>query len=374
MRLVAFNVENLFDRAKVFAGENWSEGRPILEAYAELSALLQRTEYTEERKARILELLEALGILASDTGRYVRLRQNRGRLVRRSNDGTVRVVAEGRADWVGWLELIRESAREQAIAHTARMVHDLDADVLAVVEAEDRWALRHFNADQLVPLGGRLFRQIMLIDGNDERGIDVGILLKGDAQLGPMISHVDDADLTGPIFSRDCPEFGVRAGGESVLVLVNHLKSKGYGGREATRKRKRQAQRVREIYEERRAEGHELIAIVGDLNDTPDSDALSPLLGAGGTGVAATRSDLRDVASIDGFDDGGWPGTYTTGRAGNKIDYILCSPALLERATAGGYYRRGVWTASRRWEMYESLTREEDAASDHAAVWVDLEM
>ena len=40
-------------------------------------------------------------------------------------------------------------------------------------------------------------------------------------------------------------------------------------------RRKRQAQRVREIYEQRRADGFDLVAIVGDLNDHPESDAVT---------------------------------------------------------------------------------------------------
>ena len=138
-------------------------------------------------------------------------------------------------------------------------------------------------------------------------------------------------------------------------------------------RRKRQAQRIARDLRAASGEGHDLVAIVGDLNDTPTSGPLSPLLGSGGTGVASRPSDLRDVSAFPGFDDGGWPGTYGTGNKGGKIDYILCSPALLKRVTAAGVHRKGVWTASGRWPMYPTLTREQDAASDHAALWVDLE-
>lgn len=374
MRLATFNVQNLFDRARLLAADTWSDGRRLLEAYTALTVLLQRTSYTEERKQEILDLLDQLGLARSDENALVRLRQNRGRLVSRSREGVPRIVAEGRGDWVGWLELRRASASELTIRHTAQVVHDLDADIVGVVEADDRWALRHFNADQLTPLGGRLFAQIMLIDGNDERGIDVGILAKSSPKLQHMVSHVDDSDLGGPIFSRDCAEYLFDVRGARLLVMVNHFKSKGYGGSAATRKRKRQAQRVREIYEQRRAQGFDLIAVIGDLNDSPDSDALSPLLGSGGTGVAAEPSDLVEVAALPDFDDGGWPGTYSTGRAAYKIDYILCSPGLFALADAGGYFRRGAWTASGRWPMYDTLTRAQDAASDHAAVWVDVNL
>jgi endonuclease/exonuclease/phosphatase family metal-dependent hydrolase len=375
MRLASYNVENLFDRAKVLSTGTWAQGRPLLEAYTELTKLLQQQSYSPTDKQSILRLLDTLGLTASDDAPLFRLRQNRGRLVRRSKDGTVTVVAGGRGEWIGWLEMKRETVTDLAVRHTAQVVHDLDADVLGVVEAEDRWALRHFNADQLAPLGGRIFGHVMLIDGNDERGIDVGLLTRGDLPITRIGSHVDDGGLEGPIFSRDCPEYEIALpSGSTLLLLVNHLKSKGYGGAEATRRRKRQAQRVREIYEQRRSEGVDLIAVVGDLNDTPESGALSPLLGKGGTGVAAAPSDLRDVFTFPGFDDGGRPGTFGTANKGNKIDYILCSPALFATITAAGVHRKGVWTASGAWPMYPTLTRAQDAASDHAAVWVDLDV
>ena len=59
---------------------------------------------------------------------------------------------------------------------------------------------------------------------------------------------------------------------------------------------------------------------------------------------------------------------------GNKFDYLLCSPAVFEAVTAAGVHRRGVWTASGRWEMYPTLEWSVDAASDHAVLWVDVDL
>jgi hypothetical protein len=73
------------------------------------------------------------------------LRRTRGQLVTRSRDGTVRVTAKGRGDWIGSLELRREAVNEDATRNTARVVGDMAADVLAVIEAEDRPALQRFQ-------------------------------------------------------------------------------------------------------------------------------------------------------------------------------------------------------------------------------------
>ncbi len=69
-------------------------------------------------------------------------------------------------------------------------------------------------------------------------------------------------------------------------------------------------------------------------------------------------------------------GAFTFGSctAANKIDYLLLSPELFARVESGGVFRKGLWPGVRpaKWEVYAELMAEQNAASDHAAVWVDL--
>jgi endonuclease/exonuclease/phosphatase family metal-dependent hydrolase len=367
MRLAVFNVENLFSRARALNMDTWEEGKPILNEFSKLNTRLQKETYTAADKTAILESLDALGLKKSDESTFVILRQNRGKLVKRPQSGPPQIVAEGRGDWIGWLELKKEAVNEIATRMTARVVKDLNADVLAVVEAEDRIALKHFN-EQLLQPGNADFEGIMLIDGNDERGIDVGIFSKPTYTFDWIVSHVDDKESGNRIFSRDCPEYLVNTPqGNQVLVMVNHLKSKGFGGAASSNaRRKSQAKRIREVYEERLAEGYKHIAVVGDLNDTPTSDPLSPLLGGGST--------LKDISEHPNYIDDGRPGTYRNGTASNKIDYILLSPKLFELVMTAGVERRGVWggTHGTLFPHYDEMEREEHAASDHAALWVEM--
>ena len=48
----------------------------------------------------------------------------------------------------------------------------------------------------------------------------------------------------------------------------------------------------------------------------------------------------------------------------------------LAASKRGGVFRRGLWPGSRpkRWDVYPELTAERQGASDHAAVWVDLDI
>lgn len=369
MRLATYNVENLFDRAKALNLETWAEGRQILERFAALNALLGQVAYATADRQKMADLMIALGLEKSDKGPFVLLRRNRGGLVRRPRDGGIEVIAEGRADWVGSLELIDEPVNEHAMRNTAQVMIDVSADVLAVVEAESRPALAAFNEEIVVAMGGTPYRHVMVIDGNDGRGIDVGLMTKAGFPIGVMRSHVDDRLPSGEtVFSRDCPEYTIELASGPLIVLVNHFKSKGYGSASASNARRRdQAARVKAIYESLRAEGQKRIAIVGDLNDTPGSAPLAPLL---------ADTDLKDVFTHPAFDNGGRPGTYGSCLAANKIDYILLAPELYARVKSGGVFRSGMWPGvrPRKWDAYADITRPVEAASDHAAVFVDLDL
>lgn len=370
MKIASFNVESMFRRAAALNQENWDEGKPILEAYAALTQVLQQETYDAEDKKRIIELLGKLDLLDSEENKWVVMRRSQGKLVTRHRDGSFEVVANGRGDWIGWVELKREAVDEQATRNVAAVIADMDPDVLAVVEAEDRPALVRFNDDLLkLAFPDKAFEHVMLVDGNDERGIDVGLFTKADFPITNMRSHVDDlGDGDGPVFSRDCAEYEIEAGREKVLLMLNHFKSKGFGSPESSDARRRaQAERVAEIYEQRSSEGWENIVVLGDLNDTPGSKALEPLV---------QRTSLEDASA----DEAHWQwgerrGTFRS--SDEKIDYLLLSPALFGKIKAGGVDRKGVWHGPEThdpWEMLPTLTSEVQAASDHAAVWVDLDL
>jgi len=105
------------------------------------------------------------------------------------------IEADGRDDWIGWLELATEAVNEQGTRMTGHVIRDIDADILAIVEAEDRPSLLRFNIELL----DRRYRHLMLVDGNDERGIDVAILTRTGYPIGHIRSNVDAEDATGPI-------------------------------------------------------------------------------------------------------------------------------------------------------------------------------
>ena len=85
MKIASFNVENLFSRVRAMNLDTWSEGKPILEAYAKLNTLIQQPVYSPEDKQAIIAALKKLGLGGKDDGGpWAILRQNRGQLVKRA--------------------------------------------------------------------------------------------------------------------------------------------------------------------------------------------------------------------------------------------------------------------------------------------------
>ena len=370
MKIAAYNVENLFDRAKAFNDET-PEAKAAVKLESELNTLFQLPEYSPVDKTRMLEIMRDLGILKTDEGKYVLLRKIRGQIIKRPKSGTGQtIVADGREDWVGWAELKTTHVNDVAIMNTGRVLRDVDADILAVVEAEHRIALKQFGDYVIAKVLGEPYPYVMLIDGNDDRGIDVGLMTRTGYHIKLMRTHIHDLDSADrTIYSRDCPEYLVQTpGGEEIWILPNHFKSKFGGNNQASRdKRTAQAKRTAEIYHDLLAQGFTKVVVLGDLNDTPNSAELAPLL---------TGTDLQDVSAHPTFDTGTFSGkgTFGLGNDGNKIDYPLLSPELFGRVTASGLFRMGAWPGSspKRWQVYDELQKPVHAASDHHLIWCEI--
>ena len=214
-----------------------------------------------------------------------------------------------------------ENQLRNKLTRLGRMLQVLDADVVGLMEVESLGVLSRLNTEALAALG---YVETVLIEGNDpERGIDVALLSR--FPVVQTISHAAEIWTDPPgqsrrLFSRDCLECHLTLpSGETLVVLVNHFKSKRGGGDEGDALRTAQAVRVREIADALLTT-HPLTAIVGDLNDTPDSPALASLL------EDKTWADLigQDVPEASRY-------SFLYRGRPERIDYVLASPALRQQ-------------------------------------------
>jgi hypothetical protein len=60
MKIAAFNVENLFDRAKAFNIENQDETTRAIKAVTKLNSVFEKNLFNDQDKERMLELVYEL--------------------------------------------------------------------------------------------------------------------------------------------------------------------------------------------------------------------------------------------------------------------------------------------------------------------------
>ena len=342
IRVATFNCENFFGRSKILnlndTPQQLAQATAALKAAEELKKVLNKPTYSAADKAKILDLIKM--------GKgFFTVEEDRGKLLQGN-----KVVAKGASNFFGHIRFTPKDVPEVATDNTGKVINVLDADILCVVEVEDREVLGRFNAQVLKT---KRFEHYMLIDGNDERGIDVGIL--SNFPLGTIRTHVDDKDGNSKIFSRDCAEYEVILnGGRSLTMLCNHFKSKGFGV-PATNdaRRRKQAERVAQILTQRFNLAQDLVVVAGDLNDTPDSNPLQPLIS-----VQDLHNIVDTLPANDRFTD-------IFGNERTQIDYLLVSTPLKNALQSVTIERRGMFKFV---PHFSSVTEPSEEASDHAAV------
>jgi endonuclease/exonuclease/phosphatase family metal-dependent hydrolase len=209
----------------------------------------------------------------------------------------------------------------------AKQIRELDADIVALQEVENRGYLERFVSVFLADMG----YQVVLFEGNDKRGIDVAVLSR--LPVGPVTSyrHVVFPGLEGePMrMRRDLIQVLIEpTNGDPFDVFVVHLKSKGGapdGGREI---RLPESRNVRAILEDILKDNSDArFVICGDFNDTLDSEAVQTIIGHGATALTQFVGDLTPNT----------PATYNKEPYLSTIDFIFASPEMAKQYVDDSY-------------------------------------
>jgi len=213
----------------------------------------------------------------------------------------------------------------------AEEIREIDADVLALQEVETRGYLRRF-VDVFLPDMG--YSEIVHLEGNDLRGIDVCLLSR--FPIGKVTSHrhlsfPDDKGTTRR-FNRDLLRVQiVPDNARSFEVWVVHLKSSYDGKAYAEPIRIAEARMVRRLLDDRLEDDPSArILVCGDFNDTRDSRALKTIIGTGTHALRAFSDDIPEPMQV----------TYNKKPYRSMIDFILASPAMAGRFVSGSYVIR----------------------------------
>ena len=254
----------------------------------------------------------------------------------------------------------------------AARIREMDLDVLAVQEVEDVDTLAHFTREHLADAG---YDHVVLVEGNDPRLIDVGLLSR--LPLGGVTSwrHAVHPQSPGePVFSRDLLEVEILNPARSKRLLTvynNHLKSHFVpfgqdpvsGAAAANERRRQQAETIARIVSTR-MRPKSSFAVVGDMNDPPDSESLAPMLSklpmvdglAGAVEDRAAPADNPPAPAIP------WTHRFKQSRKPahyQQFDHVWLSQRAAEQKLGAGINRR---------------TKLGGDGSDHDPAWVELEL
>ncbi len=202
------------------------------------------------------------------------------------------------------------------LAALAKSIRSLDADVLALEEVENRGVLEAFFKAHLRDMG---YQEIVLFEGNDDRGIDVAVASR--LPVGEVTSyrHMRFSDGSGGMmtFRRDLIQVRIEPPNhEGFDVFVVHLKC--CGGPDDIRVRQAEATQIRSILDGLFKKSPDArFVICGDFNDRWESGTMKSILGSGSTALKGFVDELPEGAM-----------TYNRPPHLSVIDFILASPSM----------------------------------------------
>lgn len=250
---------------------------------------------------------------------------------------------------------------------TALALREVNADIVALQEIESLPILDAFNTKYL---GTMKYRHRILIDSFDPRKIDVAILSR--FPIMGVKSHRQERNASNSawLFSRDCLVVTLDVNGKELFLYINHFKSMMEGRDETHGRRKEQVDRVASILDERwqakKYKGN--FAVLGDFNDYPEGNtALTSLI---------QHPGLENVVKRLPPDDQ-WTHFYADKNEYKQLDYILLSKSLAEKNPGPpSIMRKGLPPRAKKYTgaRFPKVVEEEREASDHAPVFIDIEL
>ena len=160
----------------------------------------------------------------------------------------------------------------------AAVLRELNADVVALQEVENRFLLQEFVDTHLSDMG----YQVVLVEGNDSRGIDCALLSKLPIRAVTSYQHRQFPGADGMMqhFRRDLLRVSLGAPFDGDVYVV-HLKSQ-FGDEEADIVREAESAEILRIFGENGLSNPDYRAVViGDFNEVPELPTITQLIAGG---------------------------------------------------------------------------------------------
>ncbi|WP_300439126.1 hypothetical protein [Christiangramia sp.] len=323
---------------------------------------------------RMQELSFLLSFDKMDNNRYALLRSRGASVYARGYEYPVSEKATSANRWNGWVELMNRALDPMSIVHKARLLAETRADILLLQEIEDRESLMRLNKRILPEYPNLNYQSIVVVPGNDLKGVEQGLLLKKGYKIENLCLFTEDKDEYGElIFKRNCLSYEIiLPGKERLWILSAQLQDANEDKEKADEQRLKQSKRITELYQAVRKRGIENILVMGTFHAPAYCYSLAPIL---------QETDLKDLCRHPNFQS---PmdkskteyhrlGAYRKGINMRQQDYILMSPKLFKRVQSAGINRRGIWAGfPSQWVVYPTLKEKRQQASEHPLLWIEV--
>lgn len=263
MKIATFNIQNLFHRDRSFLEKPFNKNKKEWEM--EVDQLLEKPFKSIQDNDRIRELACLVGIDKCNQLPYAVLRRKASFLFLKGKNYSKELKASELTNWNGWIALQNFPIDPKAVENKARVIADVNPDILVLQEIEDRASLDEFNNEFLPRFGCNPFEQSFVVQGNDMRGQEIGILSRNGFKIESVRNHIYDLNINkNTLFCKDLVEYKIlTANGNTIWILATHLQEQTIYKEHSDTIRKVQTEKIAEVYHKLYAEDKKHIAVMG---------------------------------------------------------------------------------------------------------------
>ncbi|MDO6761628.1 hypothetical protein Q4566_15580 [Tamlana sp. 2_MG-2023] len=372
MKIATFNTQNLFHRDKSLLEKPFRKN--LTDWINELDTLMLQASKSLSQQDRIKELSFLIGFEKPSPRPYAVLRRKAGFLYMKGLSHSLENKAGDITNWNGWIELQTVPIHPKSTDHKAKVIADVNPDILLLQEIEDRASFEDFNQLILPKYDCKPYTQSFVVQGNDMNSLEMGIAFRQGYDLEAIRTHSINETINDA--GKNLIEYEIRTPSNEKIWLLNvYLCKTKKDHNKSHETRKYQVQKIAEVYQELIAEGKTNIIIAGTFNTPSYCDSLAPLL---------QNTDLKDITKHLSFEVDTDQGTdasyfrlggYRMGVNIKQKDYMLFSPPLFKKMKDSGLNRKAMWPEKKsQWSIYNSVSKKNMAASQHPLIWGKVEI
>jgi hypothetical protein len=195
MKIATFNIQNLFHRDKSLV--SIQAGEAVFNCLDEMENLMNKHTKTASDLDTIKDLTFLLGFEKISNIPYAIMRRRMETMFFRAIHSSEETKNNCLTDFNGWVTLETIPADPIATQNKARVIAEVNADVLLLQEVENSNSLLDFNNQFLPKFNGVPYRELLVLQGNDGRGQEIGMLTKNGFQIQEVRTYSNELDDSG---------------------------------------------------------------------------------------------------------------------------------------------------------------------------------